>query len=177
MNECERIENSIGPWLDHELNAAESEVVRAHVTACSRCSEARQGLERIDRALSSVLVDEAPRIEFASFWRELKQQIEQKRPWRKRLLEQTGDWASAPRAAWAVPALIAVLIAVLSYQSYFPIWRSRNNFATVESIDSYGRNVALLREDGSKTTVIWLYQNQEGDDEAAEETPPAGPAF
>jgi hypothetical protein len=67
--------------------------------------------------------------------------------------------------------------AVFSYESYFPIWRSRNNFATVESIDSHGRNVALLREDDSKTTVIWLYQNQEGDDEAAEETPPPGPAF
>ena len=177
MNECERIEKSIGPWLDHELSAAASEVVRAHVTACSRCSEARQRLERIDCALSSLLVDEAPRIEFASFWRELEQRIKQKRPWHKRLLEQAGDWTSAPRAAWAVPALIAVLIALLSYQSYFPIWRSRTNFATVESIDSYGRNVALLREDESKTTVIWLYQNQEGDDEAAEETPPAGPAF
>ena len=177
MNKCERIEKSIGPWLDQELSAAESEIVRAHVTACSRCSEARQRLERIDRALSGLLVDEAPKIEFPSFWRELEQRIEQKRPWHKRLLEQAGDWISAPRAAWAVPALIAVLIAVLSYQSYFPFSRSRNNFATVESIDSYGRNVALLREDESKTTVIWLYQNQEGDDEAADETPPAGPAF
>lgn len=177
MNKCERIEKSIGPWLDHELSAAESEVVRAHVTACSRCSEARQRLERLDRALSSLLVDEAPKLGFASFWSELEQRIEQKRPWHKRLLEQAGDWISAPRAAWAVPALIAVLIAVLSYQSYFPFSRSRNNFATVESIDSYGRNVALLREDESKTTVIWLYQNQEGDDEAADETPPAGPAF
>jgi hypothetical protein len=177
MNKCERIEKSIGPWLDHELSAAESEVVRAHVTACSRCSEARQRLERLDRALSSLLVDEAPKIGFASFWRELEHRIEQKRPWHKRFLEQAGDWISAPRSAWAVPALIAVLIAVLSYQSYFPFSRSRNNFATVESIDSYGRNVALLREDESKTTVIWLYQNQEGDDEAADETPPAGPAF
>jgi hypothetical protein len=177
MNECERIEDSIGPWLDDELSVAESELVRAHVTACARCSDARRRLERIDRALSSVLVAEARKIEFAPFWRELQQRIDRKRPWHKGLLERAWDWTSAPRAAWAIPALIAVLIAVLSYESYFPIWRSRNNFATVESIDSYGRNVALLREDESKTTVIWLYQNQEGDDEAAEETPPPGPAF
>ena len=43
--------------------------------------------------------------------------------------------------------------------------------------DQVRADVALLREDDSKTTVIWLYQNQEGDDEAAEETPQPGPAF
>jgi hypothetical protein len=69
------------------------------------------------------------------------------------------------------------LIGILSYEWYFPGARSRNNLATVESIDSYGRSVALLREDESKTTVIWLYQNPEGDDEAAEETPQPSPAF
>ncbi len=40
-----------------------------------------------------------------------------------------------------------------------------SNFASVESIDAHGRNVALLREDETKTTVIWLYQNQEGENE------------
>jgi len=34
-----------------------------------------------------------------------------------------------------------------------------------------------LREYETKTTVIWLYQNEEGDDEAAEETPQSAPAF
>jgi sugar (pentulose or hexulose) kinase len=47
----------------------------------------------------------------------------------------------------------------------------------VDSIDSHGHNVALLRENESKTTVIWLYQDQEGEDEAAEDTAKSGPAF
>jgi hypothetical protein len=34
----------------------------------------------------------------------------------------------------------------------------------------------LLREDDTKTTVIWLYQNQESDDEPAENTE-AKPSF
>jgi putative zinc finger protein len=177
MNECERIEDSIGRWLDGELNAAESEQVRAHVAGCANCGAAQQRFEKIERALSNVLVAEAPNIQFAPFWRELERRIDDKTPWHKELLDWARGWVGTPRSAWAVPALIAVLLAVFSYESYFPFWRSRNNSATVVSIDAYGRNVALLREDESKTTVIWLYQNQEGDDEAAEETPQPGPAF
>jgi hypothetical protein len=176
MNECERIEESLGRWHDGELSAGESDVVRAHVTGCADCSAAQQRLEKIELALSKLLVAEAPKIEFAPFWRELERRIDEKTPWHKELIDRARGWVEAPRSAWAVPALIAVLLAVISYESYFPFWRSRNNLATVESIDSYGRNVALLREDESKTTVIWLYQNQE-DDEGAEETPQPSPAF
>ncbi len=177
MNECEHMEQSMGRWLDGELSAAESELLRAHVNGCAHCGATQQRLEKLERALGGILVAAAPRIEFASFWRGLEQRIDEKTPWHKDLSERIHDWFAAPRTAWAIPALIVVLLAVFSYDSYSPFWRSRNNSATVESIDAHGRSVALLREDESKTTVIWLYQNQEGDDEAAEETPQPGPAF
>jgi hypothetical protein len=79
-----------------------------------------------------------------------------------------------------VPAVIALVLALFSLDSYLPGWRfggARNNFAAVESIDAYGRSVALLRENESKTTVIWLYQDQEGENEAAEDATKSGPAF
>jgi hypothetical protein len=60
------------------------------------------------------------------------------------------------------------------------VWRlggPRNSPASVESIDTYGRSVALLREQETKTTVIWLYQDQEGENEAAEDTAKSAPTF
>ena len=177
MNECERIEQSLGRWLDGELSAAESEVVRAHVSGCARCGAAQKTFEKLERVIGNVLVAAAPRIEFASFWRDLERRMHDRPPWHKELGERVHAWFAAPRTAWVIPALIVVVLAVFSYDSYFPFWRSRSNLATVESIDAYGRSVAILREDESKTTVIWLYQNQEGDDEAADETPQPGPAF
>jgi hypothetical protein len=177
MNECERVEESLARWLDGELSATENEQVRAHVSGCANCSAAQGRAERLDRALQESLTADAGKIAFPLFWRELERRIEAKRPWYSDLLVRARTFGSAPRAAWAVPALIAILIAILSYESYFPTVRPRSNLATVESIDAYGRSVALLREDESKTTVIWLYQNQEDDDEAAEETPQPGPAF
>jgi hypothetical protein len=68
-----------------------------------------------------------------------------------------------------------LLIGAFSLDSLWPAWRGRsqNNFAAVESIDAHGRNVALLREDNTKTTVIWLYQEEDDDTSEA----PAGPSF
>lgn len=177
MSECERIERMLEPWLDGELSGTDVALVREHVGGCPRCGAAQQRSERLGAALSRVLVADAPKLEFAPFWHGIERRIHEHTPWHQELVDRARGWFPAPRAAWAIPALIAVLIGVFSYESYFPLGKPRNNLATVESIDSYGRSVALLREDESKTTVIWLYQTPEGDDEAVEETPQPGPAF
>ena len=177
MNECERIEQLIERGIDGELKGADEAMVRAHLSGCGRCGAAQRDLEQLGAALESVLVTNAPKLEFAPFWRAIEQRMHDQTAWHQDLLDRARDWFGAPRAAWAIPAIIAVLIGVLSYESYLPIGRSRNNVTIVESIDSYGRSVALLREDESRTTVIWLYQNPEDDDEAAEETPQTSPAF
>ncbi|HSE89399.1 MAG TPA: hypothetical protein VLJ79_24515 [Candidatus Binatia bacterium] len=90
-------------------------------------------------------------------------------------------WARAtfagPGLAWVVPAVIIIVLGALSFDSFWKLRAQRNNFAAVESIDAHGRNVALLREDETKTTVIWLYQNQEGEDESSGEITEASPSF
>jgi predicted anti-sigma-YlaC factor YlaD len=177
MSECERIEQLIERWIDGELKGADEAIMRAHLNGCGSCRAAQRDLQQLGAALESALVTNAPKLEFAPFWRGLEQRIHDQTPWHQELLDRARVWFGAPRAAWAIPAIIAVLIGVLSYESYLPIGRSRNNVTTVESIDSHGRSVALLREDESRTTVIWLYQNPEDDDEAAEETSQSGPAF
>jgi anti-sigma factor RsiW len=180
MRDCESIRQSIGRWFDGELNPTESESVRAHVADCAQCSEARRQLEKIQLALKGALLSEAQKIEFLPFWRAVQLRIAEKRTWYQDAVEWARDVFPVSRAAWAVPAVIALLLVVLSLESYFPGWRwggARNNFATVESIDAYERNVALLRENESKTTVIWLYQDQEGDNETTDDSAKSAPAF
>jgi len=175
MNGCEDKVASIERWLDGELSGAESESLRVHMVACAGCSEARRRLEKLQSTLTGVLLSEAQRVDFMPFWRAVQLRINEKRPWYQDALDWMRGVLPASRLAWVVPAVIALLLAGVSLESY---WRGgRNAFATVESIDAYGRNVALLREYDTKTTVIWLYQDQEGENEAAEETAPSGPAF
>ena len=180
MKGCENISKSMGRWLDGELSAAESESMRAHVAECADCAEARRKLEKLQGALAAALIAEAKDIEFEPFWRAVRLRIAEKRAWHADALDWVRGWFTRSRAAWAVPALIALLLAAASLDSYFPGWRGgagRNAFAAVDSIDAHGRSVALLREYDTKTTVIWLYEDQEGENEAAEEPTSPGPAF
>jgi hypothetical protein len=177
MITCESIRESIGSWLDGELSSSESESVRLHLAACGDCSVARRQLEKLQLLLKDELVAQAASIDFMPFWRGVQQRINRKRAWHEDLLEWCRGFLTAPRIAWAVPALIVLLLALFSLDSYLPGRGSRDNFAAVESIDAHGRSVALLREDQTKTTVIWLYQDQEGENETAEEASKAGPTF
>ncbi len=180
MTSCETIRESIGSWLDGELSPGESDSVREHVSGCAACGEVRRQLEKLHLALRDELAGEASRIEFMPFWREVQRRINQERAWHEELRDWCRDFFTAPRIAWSVPAVIALVLALFSLNGYLPEWRfggARNNFAAVESIDAYGRSVALLRENESKTTVIWLYQDQEGENEAAEDKAKSGPAF
>ena len=178
MRDCENMRESIGRWLDGELGPSESESVRSHVAGCAQCQQTQRQLEKIQSELRQALYSEAQKIDFVPFWRGVQIRIAEKRAWYADALDWSRSLFTASRAAWAVPAVIALLLAALSLDSYFPGWRgARNSFATVESIDAYGRSVALLRENESKTTVIWLYEDQEGENGTADDSAKSAPAF
>ena len=179
MRECESIRESIERWLDGELDAGESASIRTHLASCAQCREMQRRLEAVQVVLKDALIEEAQKIEFLPFWRAVEARIGQKTSWYEQTLEWARGVCTGYRAAWVIPATIALLLAILSLQSYIPGWWKdpRNSFATVESIDSYGRNVALLRENESKTTVIWLYEDQEGENGTADDSTKSAPAF
>jgi anti-sigma factor RsiW len=180
MRNCGDIGQSLGAWLDGELSGAEAEAVRQHVEQCAACKEERRQLEKLEVALRNVLESEASRIAFEPFWRSVHQRATERRKWRENFRYWLRVAFAGPGIAWAIPAVILLLIGVLSADSFvrrLRLFGPRNNFASVESIDAYGRNVALLREDETKTTVIWLYQNQEGEDDSSDEAPEAKPSF
>jgi hypothetical protein len=181
MTSCAEIKESIGPWLDRELPEQRAETVRSHLAICADCAEEQHQLIKLGLAMRAVLESESACLQPGPFWNRLRQRIESRGSrWRERLAESVVPLFNAPSFAWAVPAVILLLIGALYFDVFSHTWSigvPRNNFATVESIDAYGRDVALLREHESKTTVIWLYQNPENESEGAGETVDKGPAF
>lgn len=178
MNSCAEIKESLSAWIDGELPRDKAEAVRLHVASCANCAEEQRKLERLDDALKSVLVP-AEAVGFDPLWRGVRARIEERGSRSAQWLEWLRSWRTAPSLAWAVPAVIVVLLGLFSFDNFWPGARraQRNSFASVESIDAYGRDVALLSEDETKTTVIWLFQNQEGEDEASGDNAQKGPTF
>jgi anti-sigma factor RsiW len=180
MSVCAEIRDSIGAWLDGELSGPQADIVRGHLESCRSCDEQRRQLQKLDNALKSALESEVSQLDAQALWWGVRQRIEARRPWYTGLMEWPGLLFRPPSLAWMVPALILLLIGTLYFGPVLPGWVGggpRNNFATVESIDAYGRNVALWRENESKTTVIWIYQNPDGENEGSGETENKGPAF
>ena len=51
--DCERIEEMLPAFVEHELVPKEASLVRAHVESCSRCSEALQAFTVMERSLAT----------------------------------------------------------------------------------------------------------------------------
>ena len=180
MSNCETTREILGAWLDGELVQAQAEACRLHVDACAACREERHKLERLHSTMQTVLSSSASKVQFDPFWQGVQQRIAQQSKW----YDELGDWIrgifTAPRLAWAVPAVIVIVLAGLSIDSFLPnakLGMQPDNLATVESIDAYGRNVALLHEGETNTTVIWLYQPQESENDSSTEPSESKPSF
>lgn len=176
MIDCKSASESLSAWLDGELRGSEAEAVRAHLEVCLQCGEQRRQMEKLQGALKDALELRASSLRFEPFWHGVRERITQRPKRSAAMMDFIHSAFAAPRLAWAIPVVIVALLGALSI---VPGWRAqRNNFASVESIDPYGRNVAVLRENETKTTVIWLYQNPEGENEPSSETAdPSGPSF
>ena len=177
MRDCKLVRESLSGWLDGQLSASDAEIIRLHLESCAACDRERRQLEKLQSSLKSLLVSNVPRIAFEPFWAGVRERITKKRSRRAAVMEWVQSRFAAPGLAWTVPAVIVVLLGVFALDSFWKLGSQRNNFAAVESIDAHGRNVALLREDETKTTVIWLYQNQEGEDESSGENTETSPSF
>ncbi|MGH7766086.1 MAG: zf-HC2 domain-containing protein [Candidatus Binatia bacterium] len=179
MRDCEAIKKSLGAWLDGELDAAQAAEIQLHVQGCASCSGEKARLERLDFSLKRLLETNASQVDFKTFWAGVSRRIADDVSWSTRVIDWVRAVFSPPRLKWAVPATVVVLVAVLSLDQFFPGWRGngQTNMASVESIDGHGFNVALLREAKTKTTVIWLFENQESEDETPAESASGDTAF
>jgi hypothetical protein len=180
MSNCENARETVGAWLDGELAGEQAEATRLHLEVCAACREERHRLEHFQSIMRTVLNSSGSKLQFDPFWQGVQRRIAQKSDW----YDEVGDWIrgtfTAPRLAWAIPAVIVLVLAGLSIDSFFPNAKIRaqpDNLATVESIDAYGRNVALLHEDETNTTVIWLYQPQESENDSSTEPSETRPSF
>ncbi|HWP60639.1 MAG TPA: zf-HC2 domain-containing protein [Candidatus Acidoferrales bacterium] len=163
--------------LDGEVEAPTAKRVQGHLERCPSCRAELARLERLDDVLKSALQARASEASWQTIWPKVATRIGERAWWPRRLRDYLGLDALRLRPAWLVSAAVALGVALLGVATYLTDFRTRNNFAFVESIDGHGANIALFREAETRTTVIWLFEDVENQDALSEESATASPGF
>ena len=177
---CKTATKVLGTWLDGEVDPTAAHEIEKHIEGCVSCLEERNRLLRLQGSLKSVLDARAAGLAFEPFWNGVRRRIVEDKPVRGRFLERLRVALPPQRLAWAIPLVIVLLLGAFSLEQFFPKWRgvlNKSNLAAVESVDGHGFNVAVFRESKTKTTVIWLFENQEEEDEASGESASTDSSF
>lgn len=168
--DCESVRRTLGAWLDGEVGEKDSGEIQGHLEACLSCGAERDRLERLQFLLRTALEEGASKVTFESFWQGIERRISQERARGREIWDWLRPVILPRRLAWAIPLTVICVLAVLFGEQFLSElgWGPRSNVAAVESIDGHGFNLALLRESETKTTVIWLFQDEEEDEPAPE---------
>jgi anti-sigma factor RsiW len=177
MKSCEEIKESLGPLLDHELEASAVEPLNAHLNQCPGCFAEKERLAVLDGTLKSALESRSSEVSFDAIWSGVERRIEKAVPWYQHWWDRIVVMLPDARPRWAVPIAAVLLLVVFSALLYLPRWRASNGFTFVESVDAHGSNFALFRQAETRTTVIWLFEDLENHDEAPEESSTVNPSF
>lgn len=170
---CEAVIRVLGAWLDRELGRDEAEKVGEHIEHCPVCLSEKARLERLQGSIKDILEKRASEVAFETIWQGVEMRIQERKPWQRQLLDRGRSLLRPRRLAFAIPAVVVFLIGVFSLAEFYFRWALPPNgtrIYRVESIDGHGFNMALFRESETRTLVIWLFQDQEENDESSEES-------
>jgi hypothetical protein len=171
MMKCEAVRDNLGAWLDGEVGHPGADQIRGHLEGCPACLAEKKRLDQLQSSLQEVLRLEAATVPFELFWSGVERRIAEKLPWRLQLLDWLRPVFYPGRLAWAIPVVIVSILGLLSLDQILPEWPwvNKNGRTAVESIDAFGFNVAVFREYDTKTTVIWLFENQDDEEQSSAE--------
>jgi hypothetical protein len=129
-------------------------------------------LERLDNTIRAVLQRKAEEVRFDVAWGGIEERIAEKRSWAARFAERARLAFEMKRLRWAVSVAAVLLIGILALPDSYKAWLfdPGGGRTRIDSIDPHGRNVAVFRERETRTTVIWLFPDEEWDDEVKEES-------
>jgi hypothetical protein len=180
----------LGAFLDGELEAAEAEAVRAHLTACPACRSDADALGQAGALLrEAVAAEPAPDPEIV--WGEVRARLQAETPgaipgpaprrWR------TPAWFAWPRPiAWAAAALLlAAGLALLQMRDRItpspepaglpPPSLAAGPPAVVETLEGgSGATVMLYAPPESPVPVIWVFEREPMERPDASPPPDAG---
>jgi hypothetical protein len=160
-------------FFDGELEARQMRAVALHSTRCAACEDELRHLERLQEAVSSHIVALIEDVDLGEIWTGIAPRLAPRAP---SLTERLRSWWDERELGWVVrgPAYAAaaavLFIGVATWmQQEDPAQLKRelasrvDNSAVLDSVQSNANSVALVTDQETNTTLLWVM-----DDTAAE---------
>lgn len=163
IDSCSSVSKLLEKYFDQEATDKERLLVKGHLQSCPACQHALTSMEGL-RTLIKAPVEEAARLEdFPWVWQKIDREIrsQEKVSWWRSLRSWMDISPLFKKKVW-IPAVatIAVLL-FISTQVILKKIPSYSETSVVEYIESETYNIMVYESEKTKTTVIWLFDEED----------------
>ena len=163
--ECALLSRWLGPYFDGELGRCRSALVQGHVERCLSCQEKLEDLKRLRAALQQYTNTNPDPPEFEELWDRVASRLprpaegSQHRRW----LGWMREALPSPRLAWAIAALLLLLVSTGIFWPGKEPAPVASNTVIIDSIESRHSSVMIVQPlNPGDMTVIWLFEEKAG---------------
>ena len=155
---CEEVADLIGPFTDNELNLDQALVLEFHLENCFACKKELNSTKKLKELIAFSFAEEVRQTDPGDLAVRVGRKVELARPSRPLWIQPV--WACA---AIAVFLGIGFMVTQRDFLEERPgLLKKNKNDVIVEEIQAPNTLLALWREPTTGTTVIWLFDNQNG---------------
>jgi anti-sigma-K factor RskA len=154
-------------YFDREVTEEERTMMEGHLSQCQACRDVLTAMDGLRHLIKDPVDKHDQEENFHWVWQKIEREIQRKEEpaWKEFL----GRWLDVGlflrRRVWIPAAAVAVAI-VIALTPYF--FResppSSSDFSVVEYVESQSHNVMVYESEKGTMTVIWLLDDQEGED-------------
>lgn len=161
-------------FFDGELEARQMRAVALHSTRCPDCESELRHFERLQEAVATHISSMVDEIDLGQIWAGVSPRLESRAP---SLTRRLRGWWEEREFGWSVrgPAFAAAAAAVLFTLALWQrdgtpaqpeVARSAasdiDNSAVLDSVQSSGESVALVTDEETNTTLLWIMDDGGG---------------
>ncbi len=164
---CASISELLEKYFDGEVTGEEESLVTSHLQECPSCQNVLRSMEDLRHVIKAPVDQAEEKENFYWVWQKIERGIRQKEPsgWKDFLDRRFFHLPRLRRWIWAPAAVMVVVLLMVVFPHFYydKETPSSPDRSVVEYVESQGNPVMVFDLEKEDVTVIWLFENPEGE--------------